>query len=407
MDQIHIGEGKNRRIMELSDLLDLIPISDRSFREVNGFKKDKLNNKEYQRVFTRTFIRALYLACQINPAEFLIDEKEETAWLNKFNKSRDLYFTHEYWNDLKGHFTASNSLKDYIRIKSHDADSNPELKSVYKERLTPYFLNAEHTIKVYEVLFKGAFKRPNEHDAYAKAQYHVLKAIQKWLDDKKEDSEKIKKENKILKAEGKAEKELLKYEYVRTLACSQSIFLFSKDGDEKRRKALVLEASRQTLKHLKYCMDNHPSHCKFYVTKTKHLRNQVLIDDIYTLTEDYTTTYNDVVVPDGIFINDVSPTSKTHSFKKSLVRTFEGKRFTKKHLLDDLIEGYFFVERQAKEKLKNAERIRDELKLHALADDEQNKGEILRKYEGTTLKKIRSLGYKDAFDKEEIERGKS
>lgn len=400
MDQIYIGEGKDRHTMELSDLLGLINLSDRSFREVQGFKKDKIKSKEYQRVFTRTFIRALYLACQINPADFLIDKKQETAWLNKFHKKKELFFTHEYWNKIKGHFTASNSLIRYIRIESHDANSNPELETIYKKILAPYFLDAKHTVKVYEVLFKGAFRRPNEYGAYAKAQYHVLMAIQKWLDDKKAENDQIREENKKLKTEGKKEKKLLKYKYIRTLACMRSKFLFSKDGNENRKKAMVLEASRQTLKHLQYCMDNHPNHCEFWVTKSKHRRNHALIDDHYTLTEDYTTTYNDVVVPDGVFINNVSPTSKTHLFKKSIeTGASNASRFTKANLCDYLIKGYLHVLKQSEKKLDDAERIRNELKLEKLADEEQEKGDIFLKYEGTTLKKIRALGYYPELEK--------
>ncbi len=402
-----------------------IPIDDRdkngpykTIRELTGFSRHQLFNnhlgfnqdENQQEVFNRDVVMKFFMACRVHPTTFLRTRVQEDFWfkLEKDKKktlNKNLYFTNDYWEKLvENGFASANSLIKYIRIKSHDPDYNTELKDVYKNILAPYFRSAEHTIKVYEVLFKGTNREPNEHLAYAKSQHYVLCAIQDWLDSKKAKNKAIAKENKKRKARGEEETPLLSYEYTRTLACSRSTYIFKKDGNENLKQAMVFEASARTLVHLKYCLEEHGNHCNFYVTTTSRLRNHALIDDNYSLTEDYTTS-NNIVVPDGIFINDVCPTSKAFPFKTSLdVQTFKGIRFTKANLIKFIIEGWFLADEQADIRLKNAKRIREELGLEDVADEEWDKGEILRKYENTTLKKVTSLEYLEELEREKEKR---
>ena len=413
---------KNQYANEILKHCAAIGLSRDEFRYLTGLSENQLfNNKggfnddpAKQAVFKLNFVSRLFMGCGIHPTTFLRKRDQEGTWfdlkqseINKKNReieksnlkkkkkkkklpdiNKDRFFTNDYWDRLKGHFVAANSIIKYIRIESHDADSNSDLEYVYKNILVPYFTDAERSIKVYEVLFKGNNREPNSHKAYPKAQKHVLTAIENWLDNKKE-------ENKERAAEGQ---EPVPYEYIRTIACTRSTFLFRKDGEYNLKQAMVLESSTTLLEHLKYCLEKHKDHCKFYVASTSRLRNHAIIDDKYSLTEDY-VVQNNIVVPDGIFINDITENSKTFPFKMSLEKqAFRGERFRKKDLLYYLIKGYFFVLKKSKEKVIIADLIREKLDMYEfdteeVASIEQDKGEVFHSYISIALKKITTLGY--------------
>jgi len=84
---------------------------------------------------------------------------------------------------------------------------------------------------------------------------------------------------------------------------------------------MMIEASFETLQHIKNCFDKHSKGkdkdiCKFYVAPFSGMRAHTLIDDRILLSEDY-KKHADYIKPHLIFIDNVQVKSDLQKMKKA------------------------------------------------------------------------------------------
>lgn len=312
---------------------------------------DGINKCEQTIPFKRALIRNLYLGLHINPGEFLLDENIEKEFLKKTvgkgggkREEDHVYFTHDYWNRSKEFYIPNPLIQvKTIPLASHTETEN-DLTDFY-EKIASRYKNASDSIIAHEVLFKGNNNNPQKYKTYRHAQNQIFEAIDKAINNFKD--ERSKNQNTSLQnnpsnqitapVKNKQQNRTFSYQRVFYLSPSESIHKKNINTSSEMFKIMMIEASFETLQHIKNCFDNHSSPadkdiCTFYVAPFSGLRAHTLIDDKILLSEDY-KKHADYIKPHLIFIDNVQVKSDLQKMKKAFDLELEQKEEKKIHLL--------------------------------------------------------------------------
>lgn len=292
-NEINRRERKNKSgeplEMSLQTFIDLSRVSSR----------DALKKREFQEKqgISKLLFFQLYTICQINPKKLLLPKKEEKTWLKnlkKQNKDEKHYFTRAYWEELKPFIPPPNpnievkSIPD-LPPKTMDGD---ELKRFYERIADTYYKAAKSSIEVHELLLKGNNNDPGEFSTYREAQQVIFNAIDDTL-------------------KNHETSETFKYRRVFYLSPSNSVHN-QPATDEDIINRFILEASSETLLHIKDCFAYPEGLCEFYVAPFSTFRAHCLIDDEVFITEDYQRYMHNqesYIVPNFLYIDNVSTDS--------------------------------------------------------------------------------------------------
>lgn len=347
---------------------------------------DGINKCEQTIPFRRALIRNLYLGLHINPGEFLLDKKTEKKFLKRKvgkgggkREEDHVYFTHDYWNKSK-EFYIPNPLIQVkpIPLVSH-TETETDLTDFYEE-IAQYYEEASNSIVAHEVLFKGNNNNPEKYKTYRHAQNQLFEAIDIAINNFKGERDKDQDdslENEPTKAvKSKSLNRTFSYQRVFYLSPSESIHAKNIHTSSEMFKIMMIEASFETLQHIKKCFDRHSEGkdkdmCKFYVAPFSGMRAHTLIDDKILLSEDY-KKHADYIKPHLIFIDNVQVKSDLQKMKDVFDLELKQKEDKKIHLLRKRDFPKYI--RQAEKYLKSRiEEYEDALDiLDGIADNSSN-----------------------------------
>ncbi|MCB0628548.1 MAG: hypothetical protein R2824_02345 [Saprospiraceae bacterium] len=283
--------------------------------------------------FKRSIIKNLYLALHIDPGEFLIDEEFEKAFLklpvgikNGMRREDDKYFTREFWDIAKVSYAQSPLIQvKSIPLQAH-TEEETDLTQFYKE-ITPYYRKAHRSITAHEVLFKGNNNNPSEYRTYRYAQNQIFEAIDQAVENCKQLRSagqdkplEVDTADEEALPDNKKQRGTFTYQRVFYLSASESIHAKNIQDPGEMFKIMMIEASFETLKHIKDCLEKNGAHideeiCKFYVAPFSGLRAHTLIDDKWLISEDY-KKHADYIKPHILFIEDVEVKSDLQKMKE-------------------------------------------------------------------------------------------
>ncbi|MEZ4990432.1 MAG: hypothetical protein R2824_08470 [Saprospiraceae bacterium] len=344
--------GKNGYLDKIYDRLDELPIlvTEKELLELINYDSHRSLNKEFkfkikQIPFSRALIRKLYLALHINPEDFLLDQTDESEFFKQFKnysakdfeRLKSTYFTHEHWRTIKSFrpFSNPDPFIDFFSFP-HDQKTNQYFLDTYTS-IAQNFRQAEKSIKVYEILFKGNNDDPGNMSVYAEGQKIIFQAILETLKRHKEANNK-------------------EFRYIRTFSLSWSQYTFPKNSKEDLPVAFAAEASRESFEHIIECITNYSDYCEFYVTPISMFRHHALIDQKKLLTEDYLMLADGSIIPDWLFIFDTSnDQSKASLFREAVLKSFRipaSKKYDlkKKNLISIIDAAIKFINDQLNEK---------------------------------------------------------
>lgn len=340
--------------------------------------------------FTRSLIKNLYMGLHINPEDFLLDCDTETIFLDKpvkkgkkpGNGEREgnhIYFTRDYWNKSKKFYIPNPLIQvKPIPLVSH-TETETDLTDFYEE-IAQYYEEASSSIVAHEVLFKGNNNNPEKYKTYRHAQNQLFEAIDRAINNFK--NERDKDQGESLESEPpKTVKSIslnrtFSYQRVFYLSPSESIHAKNIHTSSEMFKIMMIEASFETLQHIKKCFDRHSGGkdkdmCKFYVAPFSGMRAHTLIDDKILLSEDY-KKHADYIKPHLIFIDNVQVKSDLQKMKDVFDLELKQKEDKKIHLLRKRDFPKYI--RQAEKYLKSRiEEYEDALDiLDGIADNSSN-----------------------------------
>lgn len=281
LDSLYDQLRKKR--VSFGEMLKRINVSeDRFFRnDRHGFAT---SIRKKQNPLAKDIISELYMNFPfLNLGKLIVDD-------NETQKDRDdkTLFTSKDWSRIKRYQNYGKRVTDAFSYPK-DSDRSPDILTTYK-RIAPFFRGAKKRILVFELTFKGSNIR-HQLTEYQRAQHLTHEAIEEALS---------------LHREKRDAGEKTQFQYIRVFSLSTTEKYFPKNiaNVDEMKTAFAAEASLETFRHVKRCMEQYPDFCKFYVTGPAVFRHHVLIDAKYYLTEDYIRK-GSLILPDCLYIDRI------------------------------------------------------------------------------------------------------